>query len=166
MQNIWNVNGQIWECSNCSFSVNQSEKGFVQTTLSHGESHLSKCCKAGLITDLNPEKNHYWSEVAHAPLVCEVCGERQKAKSKKDFEILYWANGFGVWHAKAVFAVPLGNTWEAEKVFLRAEKKAKQVIRREIQARMNDKVRRLAYKITENKELGTGQLVSITWAEA
>jgi hypothetical protein len=38
------------------------------------ETPLSKCCDAPLMHDLDPEKSYFWSEVAEAPEVCEVCG--------------------------------------------------------------------------------------------
>ena len=83
----------------------------------------------------------------------------------KDYEITYWANGFGRWFAKADFVVPLGNTGEAMKVLFSAEKKAKQIIRREIADRMFDRPKRLSYEVTANEEMGCGHLLSVTWAE-
>ena len=84
----------------------------------------------------------------------------------KDYNITYWANGFGIWHAKATFTIALGNTGEAERVVANAAKTAKKIIRREIQERMNAKTRRLSYAVVDNElQLGSGRLVSITWAE-
>lgn len=84
----------------------------------------------------------------------------------KDYEITYWADGFNRWYAKATFTVALGNTGEAEVILARARKKAKKIIRREIQERMFGKVKRLSYEVVANEfQLGSGRLVSITWAE-
>jgi hypothetical protein len=84
----------------------------------------------------------------------------------KDYEIIYWADGFARWYAKATFETALGNTSEAIAILAKAEKKAKQVIRREIQERMNAKVRRLSYEVVANEtQLGSGRVISITWAE-
>ena len=84
----------------------------------------------------------------------------------KDYSITYWADGFGRWHAKAHFTVALGNTGEADRCFANAERAAKKVIRREIQERMADKVKRLSYEVVANEfQLGSGCLKSITWAE-
>lgn len=40
------------------------------------EVELSKCCNAALLADLDYNEIHYWSDVAEAPLVCEICGEK------------------------------------------------------------------------------------------
>lgn len=84
----------------------------------------------------------------------------------KDYEITYWADGFARWYAKATFETPLGNTPEAKTILANAERKIKKIIRREIQDRMFGKVKRLSYEVVANEtQLGSGRLVSITWAE-
>jgi hypothetical protein len=84
----------------------------------------------------------------------------------KHYSINSWADGFGRWYAKAHFTVALGNTGVADKCFANAERAAKKLIRNEIQERMGDKVRRLSYEVVANElQLGSGRLVSITWAE-
>ena len=52
------------------------------------KNELSKCCNASLMADLDSSKSHYWSEIADAPQVCEICGQRQKKQTKTEAIIL------------------------------------------------------------------------------
>jgi hypothetical protein len=84
----------------------------------------------------------------------------------KDYSITYWADGFARWHAKVTFKPALGNTPEAIAIFPKAEKKAKQIIRREIQERNYEKVRRLSYKLVNHeRDFFSGKLISVTWSD-
>jgi hypothetical protein len=50
------------------------------------ESQVSKCCEAALMTDLDSDKDYFWSEVAEAPLVCEVCGLANESETPNNEE--------------------------------------------------------------------------------
>ena len=85
----------------------------------------------------------------------------------KDFTLLTWANGYGIWHAKATFEPALGNTPAANAIVERALKQMKRSIRAEISERMAPKkCCRLSYEVKNNEtQLGTGRLISLTIAE-
>jgi len=89
----------------------------------------------------------------------------------KNYTMRLWADGFGIWHAKAVFSPPLGNTGESERVFENARKTAWRQIRNEILIRQprGVTVRDLApikLKVTDNTlEPGLGRLRAIEWKE-
>jgi hypothetical protein len=89
------------------------------------------------------------------------------SERNEDFTLLTWANGYGVWHAKATFTTPLGNTPEAIEISERALKKMKQAIRAEIVERMAPKkCRRLTYEVKANEvQPGSGRLMSLTISE-
>ena len=84
----------------------------------------------------------------------------------QDYEVTSWADGFGNWHAKATFTVPLGNTGEAERVAENAQRSCRRVIRNEVTYRMAGRPRRLSYYVSGNEfEPGIGRLKSITISE-
>lgn len=84
----------------------------------------------------------------------------------QDYEVTSWADGFGNWHAKATFTVPLGNTGEAERVAENAHRSCRRVIRNEVTYRMAGRPRRLSYYVSGNEfEPGIGRLKSITISE-
>jgi hypothetical protein len=90
---------------------------------------------------------------------------KSKKKQPKDYRLNTYANGFGIWHSEITFLTPMGNTGQAERVIFNALANAKRKIRQAIQERQNDTVKRLSYFITENQELGTGQLVRLVIRE-
>ena len=90
---------------------------------------------------------------------------KSKEKQSKDYRVNTYANGFGIWHSEITFLTPMGNTGEAERVTFNALANAKRKIRQAIQERQNDTVKRLSYFISENQELGTGQLVRLVVRE-
>ena len=89
----------------------------------------------------------------------------------KNYTMSLWADGFGIWHAKAVFSPPLGNTGEAERVFENAKKTAWRQIRAEILQRQHRDitVKDLApirLEVADNTlEPGLGRLRAIEWRE-
>lgn len=85
----------------------------------------------------------------------------------KDYTLLVWANGFGVWHCKATFKVALGNTPEAEQIAAKAVDRARREIRKALNERgLIGKGFRNSYQVKENEtEPGTGRLMSLTIAE-
>lgn len=83
----------------------------------------------------------------------------------KDYTLHTYANGFGIWHTEIVFLTPMGNTGEAEKIIYNALTNAKRKIRQAIIERTRVNVKRLSYFISENEELGTGQLVRLVVRE-
>ena len=90
---------------------------------------------------------------------------KSEEKQPKDSRVNTYANGFGIWHSEITFLTPMGNTGEAERVIFNALANAKRKIRQAIQERQNDTVKRLSYFISENQELGTGQLVRLVIRE-
>lgn len=82
-----------------------------------------------------------------------------------DYTIEAWANGFGVWHAKASFNFGVGNTPEAERLKYNALATLKRTIRREIQARQGARVGRLSYEVSDNYVDAQNRLWSITVRE-
>jgi len=81
------------------------------------------------------------------------------------YKINTFANGFGIWHSEIIFTPPIGNTGEADKVANNAMTNAKRRIRQAIIQRTSVNVKRLAYFISENEELGTGQLARLVITE-
>jgi hypothetical protein len=84
-----------------------------------------------------------------------------QANKMSDYKLNTYANGFGIWHADILFSSPIGNTGEAERVISSAITNAKRAIRREIQERQGDKVKRLAYEVVSSNQLSTNQLTAI-----
>jgi len=83
-----------------------------------------------------------------------------------NYEYSIWADGFRRWHAKIVFTPPIGNTGQAQAVALNALKNVKRQLRKTILD--YDSVAsgyRFNWEIIDNKELGTGHLLSLTIAE-
>ena len=83
----------------------------------------------------------------------------------KYYSVETWANGFGVWHAKASFYTGLGNTPEAERIKHNALANLKRTIRREIQERQGAKVGRLLYEVSANYIDAHNRLWTITVKE-
>jgi hypothetical protein len=89
------------------------------------------------------------------------------AKSK-DYKLEIWADGFGVWYARADFTEPgLGNTGEAERVLFNARRGAHWAIKNAVNLRQGQPMGKLKLEVIENKTdlSGIGRLVSITWKE-
>jgi hypothetical protein len=61
-----------------------------------------------------------------------------------------WANGYGIWHAQAIFGSGLGNTGEAERIKHNALAQCKRRIREELKARQGQPLARLRYEISDN----------------
>jgi len=85
----------------------------------------------------------------------------------KSYEITFWADGYGLWRAKATFpGVGLGNTGEAQRIVYNAMATAKKVIRREIRLReAPHPVRRLQYLVVANEIDHMNRIRSITIGE-
>ena len=96
---------------------------------------------------------------------------------ERDYTITTWADGFGVWHARADFPYGCGNTGDGERLLAnarRASRSASRVVRsratisRTIAARAARR-RVSAYlrlEVVANRERpSSGALASITWAE-
>ena len=106
-----------------------------------------------------------WCACEDGPKVYEDCTQDGKfpeyPKKGKDYKLNTYANGFGIWHADILFSSPIGNTGEAQRIISNALTNAKRAIRREIQERQADKVKRLAYEIVSSNQLSTNQLTAI-----
>lgn len=85
----------------------------------------------------------------------------------KNYELTYWADGFGVWHCRADFASPgVGNTPEAEAIKFSALAACKRKIRTELATREAPKtLGRLSYHVVANKLDSLNRMWSITVAE-
>ena len=81
------------------------------------------------------------------------------------YTIESWANGFGVWHAKASFATGVGNTPEAERLKYNALAQCKRRIREELKARQGQPLARLRYEIADNYVDAQNRMWSITVKE-
>ena len=96
---------------------------------------------------------------------------------ERDYTITTWADGFGVWHARADFPYGCGNTGDGERLLANARRAARAAIVRELVEREQttreterDALRRMsAYlrlEVVANRERpSSGALASITWAE-
>ena len=89
-----------------------------------------------------------------------------------DYTITTWADGFGVWHARADFPYGCGNTGDGERLFANARRAARAAIVRERTTRETERDARrrmsayLRLKVVANRERpSSGALASITWAE-
>jgi len=82
------------------------------------------------------------------------------------YEYEIWADGFRRWHAKITFNPVIGNTPEAQRIAHNALKNVKRQLRKTISRHdgIGDDYR-LRWEIVQNKELGTGHLLSLTIAE-
>lgn len=82
------------------------------------------------------------------------------------YTIEAWANGFGVWHAKASFNFGVGNTPEAERMKYNALATLKRTIRRELMGRSGPNgVGRLSYEVADNHIDAQNRMWSITVKE-
>jgi hypothetical protein len=85
---------------------------------------------------------------------------------RRGYTIDTWANGYGVWHAQAIFGSGLGNTGEAERVKHNALANLKRTIRRELVERSGPSgVGRLSYEVSDNYVDAQNRLWSITVRE-
>jgi hypothetical protein len=92
-------------------------------------------------------------------------GER-KAYPKHGYTVDTWANGYGVWHAQAIFGFGVGNTPEAERMKYNALATLKRTIRRELVERSGPGgVGRLSYEVSDNYVDAQNRLWSITVRE-
>lgn len=88
-----------------------------------------------------------------------------KRKTPEGYALNVWADGFGNWHADITFRPALGNTSAADTVAARAIVAAKKKIRAAIVERNAQKVRRLSYRVTDNRftpGIGTLQYLRIS----
>ena len=95
----------------------------------------------------------------------------------KDYTITTWANGFGVWHARADFPYGCGNAGEGERLLANARRAARRRILHEIAIReacagttvsvvMRELSPELRLEVVANRDRpSSGALASITWAE-
>jgi hypothetical protein len=81
------------------------------------------------------------------------------------YTIESWANGFGIWHAKAMFDSGVGNTPEAERMKHNAVAQCKRLIREELTTRQAQPLRRLRYEISDNYVDSMNRMWSITVKE-
>jgi hypothetical protein len=87
-------------------------------------------------------------------------------QTKNGYVVETWANGYGIWHARAVFGSGVGNSPEAERMKYRALDNLKRAIRREIVDREAPKqVRRLSYEVSDNYIDAQNRMWSITVRE-
>jgi hypothetical protein len=84
---------------------------------------------------------------------------------KQGYTIDSWANGFGIWHARAVFGSGVGNTPEAERLKHNAVAQCKRRIREELKERNTQPLRRLRYEISDNYVDSMNRMWSITVKE-
>lgn len=90
----------------------------------------------------------------------------RKAYPKHGYIVDTWADGFGVWHAQAVFGSGVGNTPEAERMKYNAVARLKRAIRKELVERSGPNgVGRLAYEIADNHIDAQNRMWSITVKE-
>jgi hypothetical protein len=90
----------------------------------------------------------------------------RKAYPKQGYTIDTWANGYGVWHAQAIFGSGVGNTPEGERMKYKAVAHLKRTIRRELMERSGPNgVGRLSYEIASNHFDAQNRLWSITVKE-
>jgi len=85
--------------------------------------------------------------------------------TKAHYAIDAWANGYGVWHARAVFGSGVGNTPEGERMKHNAVAQCKRRIREEIKARQGQPLGRLRYEIANNYIDPQNRMWSITVKE-
>ena len=96
------------------------------------------------------------------------CGRIEEGnQAMKDYKLTTSANGYGIWQCDIQYAYPgLGNTLMAELVFERSLRSAKRSIRRAIQERSANKVRRLRYRVKANEIDSLNRIHGITIEEA
>jgi len=111
----------------------------------------SKNMKGMTMTNVLPWKWSDWSEPVPYP--------------KHGYTIDSWANGYGIWHARAVFAMGVGNTPEAERLKYNALAQCKRRIREELKARQGQPLGRLRYEISDNYVDPQNRMWSITVKE-
>ena len=90
---------------------------------------------------------------------------RVVSKHRKDYVISTWADGYGVWYAKADFTSPMGNTGAAETIKWNALQACKRAIRRELKERQSQPLKRLAYEVHDNDIDSLNRMWSITVKE-
>lgn len=94
----------------------------------------------------------------------ELKGTRNGSLSEH-YNIVTYADGFGIWHARVDFLQPMGNSGVAEKIVYAAMENAKRCIRNELKARQDAPLRRTYYEVTDNKIDHMNHLWSITLGE-
>ena len=85
--------------------------------------------------------------------------------TKAHYAIDAWANGYGIWHARAVFGSGVGNTPEGERMKYNAVRQCKRRIREELKERNAQPLRRLRYEISDNYVDAQNRMWSITVKE-
>ena len=84
-----------------------------------------------------------------------------------DYKLTTSANGFAIWQCAISYEYPgLGNSPEAIAIIDRSIRSAKRSIRREIQARNANKVRRLRYRVIANDLDAMNRIHGLTIQEA
>jgi hypothetical protein len=84
-----------------------------------------------------------------------------------DYKLATSANGFAIWQCAITYEYPgLGNSPEAIAIIDRSIRSAKRSIRREIQERNANKVRRLRYRVKANDIDAMNRLHGVTIEEA
>jgi hypothetical protein len=84
-----------------------------------------------------------------------------------DYTLTTSANGFGIWQCAIKYEYPgLGNSYEAEAIIERSLRSAKRSIRRELQERNANKVRRLRYRVKANDIDHMNRIHGLTIEEA
>ena len=88
------------------------------------------------------------------------------AHPKQGYQIDCWADGYGIWHAMAVFGSGVGNSPEAERMKHNALAQCKRRIRKELKLRQGQPLGRLRYEIAKNHIDAQNRMWSITVREA
>ena len=81
------------------------------------------------------------------------------------YTIESWADGYGLWYARALFGSGVGNTPEAERLKHNAVAQCKRRIREELKERNTQPLRRLRYEISNNNIDSMNRMWSITVKE-
>jgi hypothetical protein len=81
------------------------------------------------------------------------------------YTIESWADGYGLWYARALFGSGVGNTPEAERLKHNAVAQCKRRIREELKERNTQPLRRLRYEISDNNIDSMNRMWSITVKE-
>ncbi len=84
-----------------------------------------------------------------------------------NYKLNTYADGYGNWHCEIIFTSPMGNTNYANSIMVNAIREAKRSIRNEIVVRSarNAQIRRLKYKVAENRMNNQNQLTYLEIVE-
>lgn len=90
----------------------------------------------------------------------------------RNYRVTTWADGYGIWHAKATYTTPLGNDGQSERIFYNSRRALQRAIRKEITERAAtwhtpNPLRnvRLSYEVAEYLQTGNNWGLSYTIKE-